>query len=126
MTLLYGDGSDSTIGTQFNVFHWQKKALVEAAKVAYFGQMSSVVSMPKHMGKTIRKYHYIPLLDERNVNDQGLDAAGADMGAGNGNLYGGSKDIGTITARLPTLREEGGRVNRVGFTRIDLWLPLVV
>lgn len=36
-----------------------------------------------------------------------------------GNLYGSSKDIGTITGKLPVLSETGGRVNRVGFTRIQ-------
>jgi len=38
---------------------------------------------------------------------------------GSGNLYGSSKDVGTITGRLPTLTEVGGRVNRVGFTRLE-------
>ncbi|MDG4869309.1 hypothetical protein P8631_15060, partial [Guyparkeria sp. 1SP6A2] len=36
----------------------------------------------------------------------------------NGNLYGSSKDVGTITGKLPVLSENGGRVNRVGFTRL--------
>jgi len=36
---------------------------------------------------------------------------------GYGNLYGSSKDVGSIKARLPALTEHGGRVNRVGFTR---------
>jgi N4-gp56 family major capsid protein len=29
------------------------------------------------MGKTIKVYHYLPVLDDRNMNDQGIDAAGA-------------------------------------------------
>jgi N4-gp56 family major capsid protein len=48
----------------------------------------------------------------------GLDAAGAVIA--DGNLYGSSKDIGTITGKLPTLSETGGRVNRVGFTRLQI------
>lgn len=36
-----------------------------------------------------------------------------------GNLYGSSKDIGKIGSRIPTLTEVGGRVNRVGFTRLE-------
>ena len=36
-----------------------------------------------------------------------------------GNLYGSSKDVGTITGKLPVLSEGGGRVNRVGFTRLE-------
>lgn len=143
----------------------------------------------KHYGKTIRLFHYIPLLDDRNINDQGIDATGANTAnevtiiitdpngasryaVGNGtnaataleaakqsaldvfknlgmtvtdydtakgtleaadwvieegeavndtgNLYGSSKDIGTITGKLPVLSETGGRVNRVGFTRKTL------
>jgi N4-gp56 family major capsid protein len=38
----------------------------------------------------------------------------------NGNLYGSSRDVGTIAGRLPMLSEDGGRVNRVGFTRREL------
>jgi len=228
---LYGDGTDSTIGTQFNTFFYQKKALIEAAKEQYFGQLADTTAMPKHFGKTIKKYHYLPLLDDANINDQGIDAAGltvnqevslgvtfiglpeplwTDRSTGNtayfvgegvtaaaaadaailkfnnwaeatvlagglgltlvggdedlkhfdaindtdglvhaigyrfvgletsvdspaliaavdalanpesGNLYGSSKDVGTISSKLPALSETGGRVNRVGFKRIEL------
>lgn len=184
---------DSTIGgEQMNEFFWQKKALIDARREMYFMPLADTVTMPKHYGKRIKVYHYIPLLDARNVNDQGIDAAGATIsdadyfvkldayvysfaleadataaaaavnaiesgvavksGAGpwlvtmsktklvagtlaefnavkvkiplatatqgSGNLYGSSKDIGTITSKLPVLSEAGGRVNRVGFTRI--------
>ena len=144
----------------------------------------------KHYGKTIKKYHYVPLLDDRNVNDQGIDATGISTanevtititdpsggsryavgnGAnstealtaakkavvdimknagisgftdydtnkaafvsqgwkfteseavnGSGNLYGSSKDVGTIVGKLPSISETGGRVNRVGFTRLTI------
>jgi N4-gp56 family major capsid protein len=107
-----GAGSD-----QMNTFYWLKKALIESRKEQYFMPLSSTINMPKHMGKTIKVFEYIPLLDDRNINDQGIDATGATIA--NGNLYGSSKDIGTITNKLPTLTENGGRVNRVGFTRIS-------
>lgn len=107
-----GTGSD-----QMNTFFWQRKALMEAQKEMYFMPLADVTSMPKHYGKEIKVYHYIPLLDDRNVNDQGLDAAGSAYA--NGNLYGSSKDVGAIDGKLPTLTETGGRVNRVGFTRIQ-------
>lgn len=103
---------------QMNTFFWLKKALIEARKEQYFMPLASTVNMPKNFGKTIKMYHYIPLLDDRNVNNQGIDASGATIA--NGNLYGSSRDVGTITAKLPTLTENGGRVNRVGFTRIEL------
>ena len=101
---------------QMNTFFWLKKALIEARKEQYFMPLASVENMPKNMGKTIKVYEYVPLLDIRNINDQGIDAAGTVIA--NGNLYGSSKDIGTITSKLPVLTENGGRVNRVGFTRI--------
>lgn len=205
-------GSNSSIGNQLRTDHWQKKALIEAKKVQFFSQLADVTSMPKHMGKTIKKFHYLPLLDDRNINDQGIDAAGATTGFestlvvrgpnasaeaglgvpmyfignhatvdatailaakadfiswvaselpttyaalvngadtaidytelstttgasaydlgyrfvletsvnGSGNLYGSSKDVGTISSKMPALTENGGRVNRVGFKRIEV------
>lgn len=201
---MYNDpagGTDSTIGQgQFNTFKWLKKAIMDAEKDRFFSPLASVENMPKHYGKEIKVHQYIPLLDDRNVNDQGIDAAGvtmeaseayvtfpraglvvanadkttaataindnkaaatiavagADDSAGTGfatitisgsltvvyatevkaqavtalnvgasykmsygNLYGSSRDVGTITSRIPTLTETGGRVNRVGFTRLE-------
>lgn len=106
-----GNGSD-----QMNTFFWLKKALIEARKEQYFMQLSSTVNLPKHYGKTIKMYEYVPLLDDRNINDQGIDANGVTIV--DGNLYGSSRDVGKITGKLPTLTENGGRVNRVGFTRL--------
>ena len=60
-------------------------------------------------------YHYLPILDDRNVNDQGIDAAGATYVGGN--LYGSSKDVGVIAGKIPLLGETGGRANRVGTSR---------
>lgn len=195
-------GSDSSVGgNQIRTDFYKRKALMEARKQMVFMPMSSVENMPKHYGKKIRLYHYLPLLDDRNINDQGIDANGASTtrevtitidrpdeltsvynsyfaigeapfntdeattdadalaaaqeeaviifrnlgvldndyattkaalealgwtitegtGVSNGgNLYGSSKDVGYISGRLPTLTENGGRVNRVGFSRIQL------
>lgn len=170
-------------------FYWQRKALTDLKKEQYFGQLAETTTMPKHFGKTIKVYHYIPLLDDRNINDQGIDATGVStanevtititdpagmsryaVGEGadaataltaakakavdifknigafstdyattkaaleaagwdvvegeavnnGGNLYGSSKDVGTIVGKLPVISETGGRVNRVGFTRLTL------
>ena len=51
-----------------------------------------------------------------------VTAAGAlgEIGLNDQNLYGSSKDTATITSKIPTLRENGGRVNRVGFTRTQV------
>ena len=107
-----GAGSD-----QMNTFFWLKKAIIESRKEQYFMPLASVTNMPKNYGKTIKVFEYVPLLDDRNINDQGIDASGAVIS--NGNLYGSSKDVGNITAKLPVLTENGGRVNRVGFTRLQ-------
>ena len=108
---------DASSSSQMNTFFWLKKAILQSRKDQYFMPLASVTNMPKNYGKTIKVYEYVPLLDDRNINDQGLDAAGAVIA--NGNLYGSSRDIGSINAQLPTLTENGGRVNRVGFTRIQ-------
>ncbi len=230
---IYNDpagGDASSIGTQFNTQYYNKKALIEAKKEQFFSQLADVIAMPKNMGKKIKQYHYLPLLDDANINDQGIDADGnttiatyestiivyppdsngdsygdptyqaqpamyfvaettsaaaaltaAQLKVNNwieqlevaggletqittvvstldsytnytttggtfdnsgtspydqgyrftndsatnavdaaGNLYGSSKDVGTITGKLPALSESGGRVNRVGFKRVEL------
>ncbi len=189
------NGSGSSMGNQLLMQYYQKLALVEVKKQKFFSQLADVTAMPKNMGKTIKRYHYLPMLDDRNLNDQGIDAAGvvidstkygvilprlvmtyaveadatAAAGAVNaitagvavktgssnpwtvtfskvdlgfttltlanavvaavkgskkfqasGNLYGSSKDVGTISGKLPALSETGGRVNRVGFKRVEL------
>lgn len=188
-------GIQSTVGPQFNTFFHDKRSLIEAKKEMYFSQMASTRHMPKHFGKTIKLYHYMPMLDDRNLNDQGIDAngvtivksgfyvtlpalvtsfvaeadataaaaainaikagaavkagsatpwtvtvtdtklpsateilanaavaavKGAKVKVGSGNLYGSSKDVGTVLGQLPLLGEHGGRVNRVGSTRVEL------
>lgn len=182
----------STIGPQIRTDLYKRKALIEAMKTQHFQPLADVMAMPKHFGKTIKQYLYVPLLDDRNVSDEGIDAAGAiiqnslktvvlsksaftyasgqeatdaaaainaieanvatangtgvtvtktvlfdadagdaatavsDVGQGTyirdqaGNLYGSSRDIGLIPDRFPSLSENGGRVNRVGFTRLEL------
>jgi N4-gp56 family major capsid protein len=108
---------DSASSDQMNTFFWLKKAIITARKEQYFMPLASVTNMPKNYGKKIKVYEYVPMLDDRNINDQGIDASGATVA--NGNLYGSSKDVGSITAKLPLLTENGGRVNRVGFTRLE-------
>ena len=107
------DGSNSD---QMNTFFWLKKSIIESRKDQYFMPLASVTHMPKNFGKTIKVHEYVPLLDDRNINDQGIDASG--VTSVNGNLYGSSKDVGSIDGKLPFLTENGGRVNRVGFTRL--------
>jgi N4-gp56 family major capsid protein len=149
-------GTASNIGAQARTDYYFKKALIAVRDQMYFMPLADVRAMPKHMGKKIKQDVYTPLLDSTNLNDQGLNAAGAVItkqkwsaydssgdlvgaeGAYNdeaaaiaasgavdvvevgGNLYGSSKDTGAIKRKIPTLRENGGRVNRVGFTRTQV------
>lgn len=155
---LYKDpagGTQSTVGNQMNTQYYEKQALIALKKEQYFSQLANVTAMPKNMGKKIKRYQYLPLLDAANLNDQGIDAAGvvidstkwsarnqagAIVGAAyttealaitaagvggttfknSGNLYGSSKDIGSINGKMPALSEAGGRVNRVGFKRKEI------
>ena len=121
MAHFYNDpagGKESTIGKQMRDFYYARDAITEVAKEQYFTQLASTTDMPKHYGQRIKRYIYVPLLDDRNKNDQGIDATGAVIA--NGNLYGSSKDVGKISGKMPVISESGGRVNRVGFTRKTL------
>jgi len=108
------NGSESTIGKQMRDFVWNKLAIEYIKKDMIFSGMSSNENLPKHMGKTIKKYKYIPILDDKNVYPDGLDADG---NAAVGNLYGSSRDIDAITSALPSIAEIAGRANKVGRTR---------
>lgn len=114
---IYGNNNPPTAlnSQQLQPYAFERKALIDARKEQYFGQLSNTKAMPKNSGKTIKQYHYLPILDDRNINDLGLDASGAVIT--NGNLYGSSKDVGTIPSKFPVLSETGGKVNRVGVTR---------
>ena len=84
MSQIYNDpinAAPSSIGSQIRTDYHQKKALVELTKEQYFSPLADVTTMPKHFGKKIKLYHYMPLLDDRNLNDQGIDAAGVVMTA---------------------------------------------
>jgi len=76
-------GSPSTIGSQIRTDFYQKKALTELKKEQYFSPLADVTKMPKNFGKKIKVFHYMPLLDDRNINDQGIDAAGATIATAN-------------------------------------------
>ena len=64
------------------------------------------------------------VLQNTNYANEGAAVTAAGVGGevaiNDQNLYGSSKDTGTITSKIPALTENGGRVNRVGFTRIQI------
>ena len=43
---VYGNGSNSTVGSQIRTDYFHKKALIELAKEQYFGQLADTMSMP--------------------------------------------------------------------------------
>lgn len=83
------DGSAATIGasTQINAAYFYKTALIDLAKERYFGQLADVRAMPKNMGKTIKQHQYIPMLDDANLNDQGIDAAAISTVSGKWHVF---------------------------------------
>ncbi len=114
----HGAPVPSTLGVQSTQAYYLRKSLSEIAKKRKFGALANITYMPKNMGKRIVVSHLLPLLDDRNLNDQGIDARGAQIK--HGNLYGSSKDVGKIMASLPVLTENGGRANRVGYSRREI------
>ena len=111
-------GDKSSVGSQYRTDWYDRAALVDAFDEFYFSLMSPLKDMPKHQGKAIKKYRHIRVLDDRNVNDQGIDKDGTSIT--NGNLYGSSDDVSTVVSSLPSITETGGRANRIGMTRLDL------
>lgn len=98
-------------------FMRRRKSIIEMADEQFYTPLAKLETMPKHYGKTIKVYEYVPMIDARNLNNQGIDATGTAYA--DGNLWGDSKDIGVINNKFPDITEEGGRRNRVGFTRVE-------
>jgi len=70
-------GADSTIGEQIVQEAYWRKAIVDAQRDMYFMPLAEVKDMPRNSGKTMKANVYYPLLDNRNVSDEGIDAVGA-------------------------------------------------
>lgn len=120
MTITYNapPGTPSDIGPQAVLQKYEKQALIEARHKQYLHEIApSAKSIPRNMGKTIVQDLYVPILDDRNTYAEGLAADGVTVVAGN--LYGSSKDIATITSKLPLITENSGRANKVGLTRVQ-------
>ena len=54
-----------------------RKSLIEASKEQFFTKLADVTKMPKNFGKKIKVLDLVPILDDANDNDQGLDPSGA-------------------------------------------------
>lgn len=100
MTTLYNDpagGNASTVGEQFRIDYYHRKALVDAKELEFFTQMSDTINMPKHMGKKMKKYHYVHLLSDQNANSEGIDAAGRKLDATRWYVFRGNRAMHTVT-----------------------------
>ena len=117
MSQVYGNGTTtSTNGANVRVDALIEKGIRTAKKDIIFEQLCDSRTMPLNMGKTLKVHKTLYILDDANVNDQGLDTTGTVTA--NGNLYGSSRSVVDVTNGLPLLSEGAGRVNRVGVTRI--------
>ena len=81
---------NSTIGKQINDKFWSRAAVIKKKKKKYFSQLGDKLTQPKHYGDKIVKYHNIPILDKRNITDQGIDANGIKIIPGVWYAYDGS------------------------------------
>jgi len=61
---------------QIRTDFFKRKALVAAQEELIYGQFADTQNMPRHFGKKIKTYEYIPILNDANLTDQGIDAAG--------------------------------------------------
>lgn len=123
MSQVYGDGvTTSSNGANVRVDALREKAIRAAKKEIIFEQLCDNQTMPLNYGKTLKVHKTLYILDDGNVNDQGLDQDGNVPAVGDanefGNLYGSSRSVVDVSAGMPMLAEGAGRVNRVGMTRI--------
>ena len=54
--MIYGNGTSSSVGSQFNTFEYKRKALIETAKAEYFGMLGDTETLSKHYGLTEHNY----------------------------------------------------------------------
>jgi len=71
--------TNSSIGRQINDKMWSRKAVIEAKRIKTFSQLGSKLTQKKHYGDKIVKYHDLPILDDRNINNEGIDANGVKL-----------------------------------------------
>lgn len=105
----------SDIGVQFNDKFWSKVAVKEAKRKRFFSQLGDKITQPKNYGDKIVKYHELPIIDEANVNDQGIDANGAILLKNTYYLYDANGDPFVTNADVTT----GGGTNN-GYSTKEL------
>ena len=70
------NGQPSHVGDQARTDFYKAKAIIELAEELIFSQFSDTMHQPKHHGKKVIMDHYLPILHDANLTDQGIDANG--------------------------------------------------
>ena len=113
---VYGNGTTTATSGANTITHFYDRMGIKAATDEnIFAQVASRRNMPMKYGKTYKVSTWLHILDDANVNNQGLDKDGKVIA--DGNAYGSTRDIGSVTTGMPTLAEGAGRVNRVGVVK---------
>ena len=110
-----GQQANSVGGSQLVPNEYYRRSIIDILPYMDFQQIASSIKKAKYSGKTMHMYHYLPVIDDRNKNDQGIGADG--LLKANGNMWGSTRDPSKIIAGMPLSNEYGGRINRIGFTR---------
>lgn len=71
-----GGTPSSVAKEQIRTDFFKRKALVAALEELIYGQFADTMNMPKHYGKEIKTYEYVPIINDANLTDQGIDAQG--------------------------------------------------
>jgi N4-gp56 family major capsid protein len=74
-------GVNSAVGEQIVQEAYWRKAIVDAQRDMYFMPLAEVKDMPRNSGKVMKANVYYPVLDDRNLSDEGIDALGQTLDA---------------------------------------------
>lgn len=87
----YNDGNPN-VGDMITKEYHERKILKELAKEQVFSSLADYRTMPMNTGKKIKQYVYLPIIDDANDTDQGIDADGST-----------SKKLATINILMPNV-----------------------
>ena len=115
--IIYGSPNDDFGSEQLVQYDVIKKAIKDSKRMKeVVGKLASSQHVQSNRGKVLKGYRYLPILDDANLGNHGLDAQGNAIT--NQNFYGESTDIDTILGAMPVLNQYTGRGNRTSITRV--------
>ena len=112
--MIYGDGIHGSMSEETIREALDRKVIIEESRKMVVSQFGGTANLPLHSGKVISKEVILPIMSDKNINDQGIDANGVTIV--NGNLIGSSLDFNALGS-VARITEHGGDGNRVGFTK---------